>query len=164
MGALAERRALLRRARRWTLRRSRRSRAHRRGTSTTSRSPTTPAEIAADNAVIASVYARTAGLSDVSLRQRPGLIRDGPERQRDPGATQYFLSGLSKYDNGHAAQHRIQQAIVRSNLTQTVPAQASSARPISSTPTAWTGAASRATTTTASARTTCSRTRRSSST
>ena len=46
------------------------------------------------------------------------VVRDRRERQRDPGSTQYFLSGLSKYDNGIMLNTGTTSSRSASNVTQ----------------------------------------------
>ena len=84
---VAEGRAVRRLPRRSTSGHSRRWPARRRGTTTTSPVSTTRRRrSAANNAFIASRLRGTAGLSEHRLRQRAGLVRDGPERQRHAGS------------------------------------------------------------------------------
>ena len=112
----------------------------------------TPAQIAANNAFIAGVYGGNQDYQSSIFGNGQASYESDLSVSGTSGSTQYFLSGLSKYDNGPLLSSGYNKQSIRSNLTEQFRPKLSRSRPISSTRTVWPGAASRATTITVAVR------------
>ncbi len=78
----------------------------------------TPAEIAADNAHIASVYGGPQDYQSSIFGNGQASYETDLSVSGTSGATQYFLSGLSKYDDGPLLNSGYNKQSIRSNLTE----------------------------------------------
>ena len=120
----------------------------------------TGAAVAADNAFISSIYSpqnyQSQLFGNAQASYQANVSVSGTLDQ-----TQYFLSGLSKYDNGTMLNTGYNKQSIRTNITQQF-AQALSITAGANYIHDVTRVASAGTTTLGSARTTCSPTRRSS--
>jgi TonB-linked SusC/RagA family outer membrane protein len=79
---------------------------------------TTPAQIAANNAFIAGVYNGPQDYQATIFGNRQASYETDLSVSGTAGATQYFLSGLSKYDNGPLLNSGYNKQSIRSNITQ----------------------------------------------
>jgi TonB-linked SusC/RagA family outer membrane protein len=78
----------------------------------------TPADIAADNAFIAGVYNGPQDYQNTVFGNRQASYETDLSVSGTQAATQYFLSGLSKYDNGTLLNTGYNKQSVRTNVTQ----------------------------------------------
>jgi TonB-linked SusC/RagA family outer membrane protein len=79
---------------------------------------TVPATIAADNAHIASLYGGPQDYQHQLFGNSQASYETDLSVSGTQGATQYFLSGLSKYDNGTLLNSGYNKQSIRSNVTQ----------------------------------------------
>ncbi len=84
---------------------------------------TTPAQIAANNAFIAGVYGGNQDYQSSIFGNGQASYETDLSVSGTSGATQYFLSGLSKYDNGPLLNSGYNKQSIRSNLTEQFRAQ-----------------------------------------
>ena len=102
---------------------------------------TTPAQIASNNAFIAGVYGGNQDYQSSIFGNGQASYETDLSVSGTSGATQYFLSGLSKYDNGPAAPTADTTSSRFGPTSPNSSAPISRSRPISSTRTVWPGAA-----------------------
>jgi len=79
---------------------------------------TDPTAVAADNAFIKSVYAGPQNLQTELFSNPQASYQANVSVSGTSGLTQYYLSGLSKYDNGTLFNTGYNKQSIRSNLTQ----------------------------------------------
>ena len=79
---------------------------------------TTPAQIASNNAFIAGVYGGNQDYQSSIFGNGQASYETDLSVSGTSGATQYFLSGLSKYDNGPLLNSGYNKQSIRSNLTE----------------------------------------------
>ncbi len=79
---------------------------------------TKPTAVAADNATIASLYAGPQNYQSQLFGNGQAAYQTAVSVSGTSGNTQYFLSGLSKYDNGIMLNTGYNKQSIRSNVTQ----------------------------------------------
>jgi len=79
---------------------------------------TSPAAIAADNAFIAGIYAGNQNYQTELFGNPQAAYQTNVSVSGSAGSTQYFLSGLSKYDNGILYNTGYNKQSIRSNVTE----------------------------------------------
>ena len=77
-----------------------------------------PAAIATDNAFIASIYAGPQNYQNQLFGNSQASYSDRHQCERHAGQHAYFLSGLTKYDNGIELNTGYNKQSVRTNVTQ----------------------------------------------